>query len=251
MIQIKSPDDISKMRDGGKILATVLQQTLFHAKPGITTFELDKFADNLIASFGAKPSFKMEKGYSFATCMCLNDIVVHGIPTGAVLKSGDILGIDAGVFYKGFHTDASWTIEINSSFPNPFLSTGQKALEEAIKVCKIGNRVGQISQKIQEIVEGGGYSCVKQLVGHGVGQKLHEDPEIPCFLRGRIGNTPLIQEGMVFAVEIIYNQGKSPIVYQNDDGWTIVTRDGLPSGLFEHTVAITPQGPCILTPILI
>lgn len=251
MIQIKSPDDISKMSDGGKILAAVLQQTLAQAKPGITTFELDKFADNLIASLGAKPSFKMEKGYSFATCMCLNDIVVHGIPTGVVLKSGDILGIDAGVFYKGFHTDASWTIGINNPHPNPFLLTGEKALEEAIKVCKIGNHVGHISQKIQEIVEGGGYSCVKQLVGHGVGQKLHEDPEIPCFSRGRIENTPLIQEGMVFAIEIIYNQGKSPIIYQNDDGWTIVTRDGLPSGLFEHTIATTPQGPCILTSTLL
>ncbi|MEK7565447.1 MAG: type I methionyl aminopeptidase [Patescibacteria group bacterium] len=253
MIPVKSPDEIKIMREGGKILAGVLQKVLVKAKPGVTTLELDKFADDLITKAGAKPSFKMEK-YSSATCQCLNDIVVHGLPTGIVLKNDDILGVDLGVFYQGFHTDASWTIQVQNSklkIQSSFLEIGEKALEEAISVCRIGNHVGHISQKIQEIVEGGGYSCVKQLVGHGVGRELHEDPEIPCYLRGKIENTALIKEGMTFAVEVIYNQGKSPIVYKNDDGWTIVTRDGLLSGLFEHTVAITAQGPCILTSTLI
>ncbi len=249
-IPLKTPDEINLMHEGGKILAEILHQTLAKATPGITTYELDKFTDRLIHQAGAKPSFKMEK-YSFATCLCVNDTVVHGVPDGYVLHEGDILGIDMGVFYKGFHTDASWTKEIASSQAprndNPFLRTGELALKEAIKVCQIGNHVGHISQKIQEIIEDGGYSCVKQLVGHGVGKDLHEDPEIPCYLRGKIENTAEIKEGMTFAVEIIYNMGKSPVIYKNDDGWTVVTRDGLPSGLFEHTIAVTSCGPEILT----
>lgn len=247
MIPLKTSEQIAIMRAGGKILARILPETLAMAKPGVTTLELDQFADDLMAKAGAKPSFKMEK-YSYATCMCVNDMVVHGIPGGYILRVGDILGIDMGIFYRGFHTDASWTIEIGGK-NNIFLKTGEKALQEAIRVCQPGNHIGHISQKIQEIVEGGGYSCVKQLVGHGVGRELHEDPEIPCYLRGRIENTPEIKVNMVLAIEIIYNQGKSPVVYKNDDGWTIVTRDGLPSGLFEHTVAITENGPEILTQI--
>ena len=127
------------------------------------------------------------------------------------------------------------------------METGEKALEDAISQCVLGHHIGDISKTIQDVVEGAGYSCVKQLVGHGVGKLLHEDPEIPCYLRGKIENTPEIKEGLVLAVEVIYNQGKSSVVYANDDGWTIVTRDGLPSALFEHTVAVTKTGPEILT----
>ncbi|MBI4100091.1 type I methionyl aminopeptidase [Candidatus Microgenomates bacterium] len=246
MINIYSPFEINKLRAGGKILADVVQKTLAKVSSGVTTLELDRFADQLITDAGAKPSFKMEPGYPFATCMCVNDMVVHGLPTDRALESGDILGLDCGVFYQGFHTDASWSIQVGGG-QNDFLETGQKALTEAIKMCVPKNRIGHISHKIQEIVEDGGYSCVKQLVGHGVGRLLHEDPEIPCFLRGRVENTPEIKAGMILAIEVIYNQGKSPVVYANDDGWTIVTRDGLPSGLFEHTVAVTETGPEILT----
>ncbi len=128
-----------------------------------------------------------------------------------------------------------------------FLETGKLALKKAIEKCVAGNHVGDISKTIQEIVEKNGYSCVKQLVGHGVGKDLHEDPEVPCYLRGKIENTPILKPGMVLAVEVIYNQGKSAVVYGNDDGWTIVTRDGLPSALFEHTVVVTENGPKILT----
>ncbi|MCL4390391.1 MAG: type I methionyl aminopeptidase [Patescibacteria group bacterium] len=251
MIQIKTPKEIEIMREGGKILARILSQTLEKAVPGVTTWDLDKFADAQIAATGAKPSFKMEKGYYFATCMCVNDMVVHGLPDDRPLEEGDILGIDMGVYYKGFHTDASWTKEIQNSKgksqKSKFLNTGEEALKKAIAQCRPGNHIGDISQTIQEIVEGGGYSCVKQLVGHGVGKSLHEDPEIPCYLRGQIKNTSEIKAGMVLAIEIIYNQGKSNVIYSNDDGWTIVTRDGAPSGLFEHTVAVTPSGPQILT----
>ncbi|MDO8515032.1 MAG: type I methionyl aminopeptidase [bacterium] len=236
-INIYTPEEINKIREGGKITAMVIQKVLERAVPGVTTKELDNYATELICAAGGNTSFAMEKGYHWATCMNVNDMVVHGIPSDYVLKEGDLLGLDLGTFYQGFHTDASWSKIINKNFNN-FLSTGELALNEAIKVCKVGNRIGHISQKIQEIVEGGGYSCVKQLVGHGVGKDLHEDPEIPCYQRGNINNTCEIKEGMVLAIEIIYNEGKSPVVYNNDDGWTIVTRDGYNSGLFEHTVAI-------------
>lgn len=249
MILLKTPEDIAVMTEGGQILAQVLQKVLAKVAVGITTLELDKYAEDLILAAGAKPSFKMEKGYSFATCMCLNDMVVHGIPTDYKLQEGDILGIDLGVFYKGFHTDGSWTKRILDCGQNDdnFLETGELALKKAIEKCVPGNHVGDISKAIQNTVETAGYSCVKQLVGHGVGKDLHEDPEIPCYLRGKIANTPVLKLGMVLAVEVIYNQGKSAVVYENDDGWTIVTRDGLPSALFEHTVAVTNSAPQILT----
>lgn len=248
MIEIKSPEEISIMAEGGRILAEVLGKVLERAVVGATTLDLDRYADELIMAAGARPSFKMEKEYRFATCMCVNEMVVHGIPTEYKLKEGDILGVDLGVYYKGFHTDASWTIEVKSTSQNSkFLEIGETALEKAVKKCVAGNHVGDISRAIQETVEGAGYACVRQLVGHGIGRDLHEDPEIPGFLRRRIENTPLIKKGMVFAVEVIYNMGKSPVVYGNSDGWTIVTRDGFPSGLFEHTVAVTDRGPEVLT----
>lgn len=246
MINIKTPVEIATMALGGEILADTMAKVLEKAQPGVSTLELDKFAEDLIIKAGGRPSFKMEKGYFYTTCMCVNDVVVHGIPSVELLKNGDLLGVDLGVFYKGWHTDGSWS-KIVGGDTNKFLQTGELALKKAIEKGKIGNHIGDISKTIQEIVEGGGYSCVKQLVGHGVGKLLHEDPEIPCYLRGEIQNTALITEGMVLAVEIIYNEGKSAVVYKNDDGWSIATRDGSNSGLFEHTVAITTHGPVILT----
>lgn len=246
MINIYTPSEIEKIRLGGKILADVLQKVLAKVAPGITTLELDKYADELIVKNRATPSFKMEKGYKFATCMNVNDMVVHGIPTSYKLQEGDILGVDVGTYYQGFHTDCSWSTQVGKE-QDIFLDTGKKALEYAIKKCVAGNHTGDISKAIQETIEGAGYSCVKQLVGHGVGRALHEDPEIPCYLRGKVENTPILKEGMVLAIEAIYNMGQSQIVYANDDGWTIVTRDGLPSGLFEHTVVVTKTGPEILT----
>lgn len=246
MINIYTPEEIALIRQGGCITACALKKALQKVSPGITTLELDKYVEDLIVAAGAKPSFKMEKGYHFATCMCVNDVVVHGIPTDYKLQKGDILGIDLGSYNQGFHSDASWSVVVGGE-PNEFLKTGEKALFAAIKACKPGKHIGDVSSAIQDIVEGAGYNCVRQLVGHGVGHKLHEDPEIPCYLQGNVQNTPEIKTGMVLAIEVIYNQGQSPVVYANNDGWSIVTRDGLPSGLFEHTVAIKADGPEILT----
>lgn len=246
MINIKTPEEIEIMAAAGKILTDVLQKVLAKSIPGVTTLELDKYCEELILAVNAKPSFKMVPGYHHATCMCVNEVVVHGIPSQNILKAGDILGIDLGVYYQGFHSDGSWSIEIGNG-KNKFLETGERALDLAIKQCVPGNHVGDISRAMQQVIEDGGYAPVKQLVGHGIGRELHEDPEIPCYLRGKVENTPEIKTGMVFAVEAIYNQGGSPIIYAGDDGWTIVARDGKPSGLFEHTVAITESGPRVLT----
>jgi methionyl aminopeptidase len=170
------------------------------------------------------------------------------------LKEGDVIGIDCGVYYKGFHTDMSETIrvwgsgsKIQKDEVDKFLQIGKKALEEGIKAAEVGSHVGDIAKTIQDIVEGGGYSIVRSLVGHGVGRDLHEEPEVPGYLTGNIDKTPVLKNGMTIAVEVIYNMGKNEVVLANDDGWTIKTRDGSFSGVFERTIAITDKGTVILT----
>ncbi len=252
MINIKTPEEIKIMREGGKILASVLSELLKNIKPGVTELEIDSLAEKLILEKGAKPGFKEVKGYKNTICVSTNNVVVHGIPTDYKFKSGDVVGIDCGVFYKGFHTDAAETILIDVEVPprqeiQIFLETGKRALRDAIKVARAGNRVGHISKTIQDIVEGNGYSIVRSLVGHGVGKSLHEEPEVPGFLDFEIKKTPLLKENMTIAIEIIYNFGKSDVKYLNEDGWTIATEDEGISGLFERTIAITKNGPLILT----
>ncbi len=247
MINIYKPNELDLIRQSGKITADALKKVLKEVKVGVTTSYLDKLAEETIRAAGGEPSFMMEPGYKWTTCMNVNDMVVHGIPTDYKLQKGDRLGVDLGTVYKGFHSDASWTVEVETNFLNDFLEAGKLAVKNAIKECVPGNHIGDISRAMEAGIRGGGYSPVKQLVGHGVGHKLHEDPDIPCYQRGKIENTPLIKAGMVFAIEAIYNEGKSEVVYLNNDGWTIVTKDATVSGLFEHTVIITTDGPEIAT----
>ena len=257
MTDIKTPEEIEIMRQGGKILAQVLFEVLKHIKPGITELEIDELADRLITEKGAEPAFKKVKGYNHATCISTNNTVVHGIPTSRKLEEGDVVGIDCGVFYRGLYTDMSETRKVstnnkqqttnNTDEIDRFLETGKRALDEAIKASIPGNRVGHISKTIQNIVEENGYSVVRSLIGHGVGKKLHEDPEVPGFLNKKIEKTPLLKKGMTIAVEVIYNMGGYGVSYRNSDGWTIVTSDGSVSGLFERTIAITDGEPRILT----
>lgn len=248
MINIKSLSQIEDMKVGGKILADVLFETLSHVKPGITELELDKIAEQLILKKGGEPGFKRVDGYKNTICISVNDVVVHGIPTTNKIKEGDVVGIDCGVFYKGFHTDMSETITVGkvSEDVEKFLKVGKRALEAGIKNAVAGNRVGNISKAIEDIVYGNGYTVVESLVGHGVGKELHEDPEIPGFLIGDIEDTPMLKSGMVIAVEVIYNMGEKDVIY-GEDGWTIKTEDDSLSGLFERTIAITDKGPLILT----
>lgn len=250
MIIIKSKNEIEVMVLGGKILAEVLLEALKKVKPGVSEIEIDKFVDEKILQKGAYPAFKKVPGYNWATCISTNDVVVHGIPTSRVFKEGDVVGIDCGVFYKGFYTDMAETRRVsiqNSNEIDKFLETGKTALAEAIKMAKVGNRVGHISRTIQSIVQSGGYSVVRSLVGHGVGKGLHEDPEIPGFLNVKLAETPLLKEGMTIAIEVIYNLGKSGVMLEQNDGWTIKTKDGSISGLFERTILVTKTGPVILT----
>ena len=257
MIDIKTPEEIKIMREGGKILASVLLQLLKNIKPGVSELEIDRLAEELILKKGAKQGFKEIKGYNNSICVSTNNVVVHGAPTNYKFKSGDVVGIDCGVFYKGFNTDMAETLRVKSQISNlksqmidktdKFLTTGEKALDEAIKTAKVGNRVGHISRTIQNVVEKEGYSIVRSLVGHGVGRTLHEEPEVPGFLDRKIIKTPILKKGMTIAIEVIYNMGKPDVVYKNGDGWTISTEDKSISGLFERTIAITKDGPVILT----
>lgn len=256
MIDIKKPDEIAAMREGGKILAAVLSEVVAYIKPGVTEFEIDSLAEKLILEKGGTPGFKKVKGYRHAICVSTNDVVVHGIPTHYAYKEGDVAGIDCGVFYKGFHTDMAETVLVQSSKlkfksyeeKEKFLETGKRALEEAIKQIRPGNRIGHISKTIQDVVEKtGGYSIVRSLIGHGVGRELHEAPEVPGFLLDPIEKTPLLRPGMTIAIEVIYNMGSREVVYKGSDGWTIATKDRSISGVFERTVVITEKGHEILT----
>lgn len=258
-IHLKTPKEIESMKKGGKILSDVMWEILKHVKPGVSELEIDALAEKLILQKGGKPGFKAVRGYHHTICASTNDVVVHGIPTSYRLQEGDVFGIDCGVLFDGFHTDMAETIIVpstKSQVLNPknkevvkFLETGKHALEEALKQVKPGNRIGHISQVIQQIVEkDGGYGVTRELIGHGVGKKLHEDPPVPGYLSRRLEKTPLLVEGMVIAVEVIYNMGKKEIAFAGTDDWTIKSRDGSISGLFERTVAITSSGHRILTP---
>ena len=265
MIDLKTDEEIKIMAEGGKILADVLFEVLNYVKVGVSELELDKLAEKLILEKGGEPGFKKVKGYKHAICISTNDVVVHGIPTDYKLKEGDVVGIDCGVYYKGFHTDVAHTVRVQKSplrqgFAgqakvksqksdeiDKFLEIGQKAMWEGIKAAKLGNRVGDISKAIQDIVEGQGYAIVKSLIGHGVGRELHEEPEIPGFLSDPIDKTPKLNIGMTIAIETIYNMGKSDVIYSNSDGWTIKTKDHSLSGLFERTIAITKDASVVLT----
>lgn len=253
MINIKTKEEIQIMAEGGKILSDVLWEILENAKPDVSEIELDKLAEELIIKKGGESGFKKVPGYNNTICVSANDVVVHGIPTEYKLKEGDVLGIDCGVYYKGFHTDMSETIRIQNpelkvqkDDIDKFLEIGKKALDEGIKAATAGNRVGHISKVIQDIVEGQGYSVVRSLVGHGVGRKLHEEPEVPGFLQGKIEETPILKNGMTIAVEVIYNMGKSEVAI-DPDNWTIRSKDKSISGVFERTLAIADTEPLILT----
>ncbi len=258
MIKIKTKEELKIMQEGGRILGETLWEVVKAIKPGVSEMELDALAEKLIREKGGEPGFKKVEGYKHTICASTNDVVVHGIPTDYKLQEGDIIGIDCGVFYKGFHTDMAETVYVKPQTSNlklqndeidRFLSVGKKALQAGIAKATLGNHVGDIAKAIQDLVEvQNGYSVVRSLVGHGVGRELHEEPEVPGYLIGKIEKTPLLRDGMVIAVEVIYNMGGPELVFANKDGWTLATEDGSLAGLFERSLAITKNGPQILTP---
>lgn len=248
MIPLKTKEEIKIMREGGRRLREALNRVLAEVRPGVTEIKLDKLAESEIKKRHGEASFKMVPGYKWATCITVNEEVVHGIPGKRVLREGDLVSLDMGMYFEGFHTDMATSFWLGKAEEEKedFLLTGQRALEAAIKKVKAGNFVGDLSLVIEKEIKGKGYSPVECLTGHGVGRRLHEEPSIPCFAKGVIKKTPQIKTGMTLAIEIIYNQGSKEVIL-GGDGWTISTVDGKMSGLFEETVAVLEGGPLVLT----
>lgn len=248
----KTPDELSIMAEGGAKLARVRQQLVAMAKAGVTLNQVEAEAQRLIKEEGCTPSFSTVRGYHWATCLCLNEEVVHGIPSDRVLKDGDVFTIDVGLVYKGYHSDTTDTIVVGGEdhAPEPvrkFLAVGRETLKAAIAAAKAGNRVGHISQAIQDGIEGNGYSVVDALTGHCIGKTLHEEPMIPGYLERPVERTPILVPGMTIAIEVIYAQGKGDIVYADRDGWLLSSRDGSLTAVFEQTVAIREDRTDVLT----
>ncbi len=246
MVTLKSSRELKLMREAGRIVAQVLEAMKAKAAPGVTTAELNEEAERLIRKMGAIPSFKGYHGYPAAICTSINEQVVHGIPDGRRLNEGDILSVDVGAIYKGYHGDAAITIPIGTVSPEArrLLEVTEGALWAGIAKARAGLRTGDISAAIQDWVESRGMSVVREYTGHGIGRQMHEDPQIPNF--GRAGTGYVLREGMTFALEPMVNLGtwKTKVL---SDGWTVVTEDGKLSAHFEHTVAVTDGEPQVLT----
>jgi methionyl aminopeptidase len=247
MIIRKAAAEIERMARAGILVADTLALIGERARPGVSTEELDALADEFIRSQGGVPTFKGYRGYPASICTSPNDMVVHGIPGPYALDDGDILSVDVGVTLDGFVADSAYTFAIGEITPEAerLLEGCQAALEAGIQQCRIGNRLSDISHAIQRETEARGFSVVRSLVGHGVGRAMHEEPQIPNFGQG--GRGPLLSAGMTFAIEPMINAGGSEVVL-HDDQWSISTADGSLSAHFEHTVAVTDDGPRILTP---
>ena len=246
MIVLKTDEEIKKMAEACRIVAEVLEGMKKVVSPGVTTKQLDEFAESYIVSKGASPAFKGYRGYPSTVCASLNDQVVHGIPSARKMKNGDIVSIDVGVYYNGFYGDAAVTLPVGSISKEAqnLLLTTENALEAGIKKAVVGNRLSDISSTIQDYVEAEGFSVVRTFVGHGIGRDLHEEPQIPNY--GRPGEGPKLVEGMTLAIEPMVNARSWEVNILND-GWTAVTKDGCLSAHFEHTVAIGKNGQTILT----
>jgi len=246
MLILKLPEEIEKARASNYIVAEVLSKLTEKVKPGVTTRELDKFAEEIAEKRGAKPAFKGYRGYPHSLCTSINDQVVHGMPSARVLKEGDIVGLDFGVCYKGFFGDASITLPVGdvSLEALKLIEVTEESLYAGIKQANDGNRLGDISAAVQLTVEAAGYSVVRDFVGHGIGRNLHEEPQIPNF--GKKGRGIELKSGMILAIEPMVNQGDYKVRVLSD-GWTVVTQDGKLSAHFEHSIAITDNGPDILS----
>lgn len=246
MIIFKSEREIQHMREAGRIVALALRAVREAVAPGVTTKDLDEVAREVITSHGAIPSFKGYHGYPGNICASVNEEVVHGIPGSRKLQEGDIVSVDCGATYNGFVGDSAVTIPVGKIDPvsEQLLRVTEESLYKGIAAAIVGNRLSDISHAVQVHVEAVGFSVVRDYVGHGIGRNMHEDPQIPNF--GHPGHGPLLKPGMVLAIEPMVNVGTYK-VRTLKDGWTVLTADGKRSAHFEHTIAITPDGPKLLT----
>jgi methionyl aminopeptidase len=248
MVILKSRQEIEKMRKSNAIVAAILEELGKKIGPGVKTIELDRLSEELALKKGARPAFKGYRGYPYSLCTSVNSEVVHGMPSERELKEGDIVSLDFGILNDGYYGDAAMTVPVGDISPvaKRLLKVTEEALYRGIAEIKAGNRIGDISAAIQGHVEAAGYSVVRDLVGHGIGKSLHEDPQVPNYGSG--GRGIELKPGMVFAIEPMVNEGTYRVEILRD-GWTVVTADGKLSAHFEHSVAITENGPVILSRI--
>ena len=247
MIHLKNSSEISLMAHAGKIIAKTMKEVSGSIVSGKSSLrDLDSLAEKVITSEGGIPSFKGYKGFPANACISVNDAVVHGIPNDYVLQNGDIVTLDFGVIWKGWHADSAWTFGVGELADNAkrLMNVTKESLYQGIAKSKAGNRVGDISFAVQTYVERNGYAIVRDLVGHGIGQNLHEEPSVPNF--GKANKGPVLRPGMTFCIEPMVNEGTHRVKTLDDD-WTVVTADGKLSAHFEHTIAVTTDGPLILT----
>jgi len=249
MITLKSAQELASMREAGRIVAEVLAEIKESVLPGVTTADLEAVADRIIVGkYGAIPSFKGYRGFPGMICASINDEIVHGIPGGRVLNEGDIVSVDVGVIYKGFHGDSAITVAVGSidAEAQRLMDVTAESLRVGIEASKPGFYTTDISKAIQTYVEDQGFSVVREYTGHGIGRNMHEDPQIPNYFEPRLGGRVRLRPGMTFALEPMVNVGdwRTRLL---EDHWTVVTADGTRSAHFEHTVAVTKNGPEILT----
>jgi len=247
MIIKKTPEQVEKMAASGEVLVRCLRMLASKARAGTTTKELDEAAEKFIRSQGCEPAFKGYRGFPGSICVSPNSMVVHGIPDGYQLKRGDVLSIDVGVIKDGWVSDAAMTVPIGPVSPaaQKLLDVTKASLHAGVEQMRPGNHLGDVSSAIQRSVEIEGLSIIRTLVGHGIGRDMHEEPQVPNF--GESGRGPELEEGMVLAIEPMVNAG-GPLVRMGDDGWAVYSEDGSLAAHFEFTVAVTPEGPRILTP---
>ena len=247
MIYLKNEEEIELLRENNLLVSRTLAEVGRHIRPGVTTKELDRIGEEFIRSHGAVPAFLGYQGYPASLCISVNEQVVHGIPsTSQVLKEGDIVSVDCGTFMKGFVGDSAYTFAVGavSDEVKQLMEVTKEALYKGVAQAKAGNRVGDVASAVQEHAERHGYSVVRELVGHGLGRKMHEEPEVPNY--GARGRGPLLKEGMVICIEPMINMGARYVVFERD-GWTVRTRDRKPSAHFEFAVAVGKEGPDVLT----
>lgn len=245
-IILRLPDEIEKARASNRIVAEVLSRLREKIRPGVKTKDLDKFAEEIAEKRGAKPAFKGYRGYPHSLCISINEEVVHGMPSKRVLQEGDIVGLDFGIYYQGFYGDSAITLPVGKVAEKALrlMQVTEQSLYAGIEQAREGNRLGDVSAAVQNMVESAGFSVVRDFVGHGIGRNLHEEPQIPNF--GEKGRGIELKKGMILAIEPMVNVGEYNVKVL-PDGWTVVTKDGSLSAHFEHSIAITENSPDILS----